>query len=259
MSASGETPPLGPAEASAVLRQLGDLTDKIVLVGGQALAFWASQYAGRFPMPGPVNSRDIDFCGLQDVVPLAAARLGGTWKVPPAFSNTPSTGLVEFVGPGGHQRRMDFLGDPFGLNYADVVGNAVVVEAPVGDGVVTFKVMNPLHCLRSRISNVGGLPGYQTRTALDQARVSVLCAREYVRDRLDAGDAGAAKAARRLDERIYRFAWENRHARNVFRDHAIDPFNAVLVDDRPGESFRDRRYPEMRRNLERRRSRGTGP
>ena len=50
------------------------------------------------------------------------------------------------------------------------------------------------------------LPGYQTRTALDQARVSVLCAREYVRDRLDAGDAGAAKAARRLDERIYRFA-----------------------------------------------------
>ncbi len=79
----------------------------------------------------------------------------------------------------------------------------------------------------------------------------------YVRDRLDAGDAGAAKAARRLDERIYRFAWENRHARNVFRDHAIDPFDAVLVDDRLGESFCDRRYPDMRRNLERRRTRGT--
>ena len=107
-----DPPPLTPEEACVVLRQLGDLTSRIVLVGGQALAFWAARYTDRFKSPGPVNSKDIDFCGLSDAVSIAARRLGGTFQVPEPFSNTPNTGLVDFLGPGGHRRRMDFLGDP---------------------------------------------------------------------------------------------------------------------------------------------------
>lgn len=75
---SGEPPPLTPAEARVVLRTLGDLTEKIVLIGGQALAFWAEHYAGSFSVIEPVNSSDIDFAGLRESVNLCAARLGGT-------------------------------------------------------------------------------------------------------------------------------------------------------------------------------------
>lgn len=131
-----DPPPLTPAEASVVLQQLGDLTSRIVLVGGQALAFWAARYADRFQPPGPVNSKDIDFCGLSDAVSIAAGRLGGTFLVPEPFSNTPNTGLVDFLDPGGHRRRMDFLGDPYGLDYEEVVEWAVGVEVPVPGGLV---------------------------------------------------------------------------------------------------------------------------
>lgn len=84
-----DPPPLTPAEASVVLQQLGDLTTRIVLVGGQALAFWADRYADRFQPLGPVNSKDIDFCGLEDSVAIAAGRLGGTFQVPEPFYRGP--------------------------------------------------------------------------------------------------------------------------------------------------------------------------
>lgn len=41
MTTACEPPPLTPAETRVVLAKLGDLTERIVLIGGQALAFWA--------------------------------------------------------------------------------------------------------------------------------------------------------------------------------------------------------------------------
>lgn len=250
MTAPPDLPPLTPAEAGAVLQRLGDLTSTIVLVGGQALAFWVERYEGRFAPPGPINSKDIDFCGSQAAVATAAMRLGGTYQLPEPFENTPNTGIVTFVDPSGHDRRIDFLGDPYGLNFDDVSKWSVEVDVPRPGASVTFRVMHPVHCLQSRIANVGGLPGYQTAHALAQAQASVSCAREYIRDVLD--HAGA-KAAGRLNERVYRFTWGDLHARNVFRDYGIDAFAAVLVDERMSPDFLTKRYPDMQRRLARRR------
>ena len=72
-----ELPPLTPAEAGAVLQCLGDLTSTIVLVGGQALAFWVERYADRFASPGPINSKDIDFCGSRADVATAVSGTEG--------------------------------------------------------------------------------------------------------------------------------------------------------------------------------------
>ena len=258
MTAPEGLPPLTPAEAEAVLRRLGDLTSSIVLVGGQALAFWVDLYAERVaPLPS-VNSKDIDFCGSRAAVATAAFRLGGTYKVPEPFDNTPNTGLVEFVDSHGYARWIDFLGDPFGLSYSEVADWAVEVEAPSGDAPVTFRVMHPVHCLKSRISNVGGLPGYQNAHALTQARAAVSCAREYLRDVLDAATPKAARRVLDLNEHIYRFAWHSDHARTTLTKHGIDAFEAVLVDDRLPSAFRTKRYPDMLRRLTwRRRPKGT--
>lgn len=151
-----EAPPLTPDEARAVLQQLGDLTSKIVLVGGQALAFWANHYADRIRPTGPVNSKDIDFCGFTDAVEIAAERLGGTFQIPEPFSNTPNTGLVAFKDRRGQERRMDFLGDVYGLDSKEVIEWAIEVEVPVVGGDIAFKVMHPFHCLKSRISKRWG-------------------------------------------------------------------------------------------------------
>ena len=72
---SQQPPPLTPAEARLVLRALGDLADEIVLIGGQALAFWAEHFASRFSVIEPVNSSDIDFAGHRESVSLCAAPL----------------------------------------------------------------------------------------------------------------------------------------------------------------------------------------
>lgn len=248
MTSEAELPPLTPAQTREVLRQLGDLTENLVLVGGQALAFWAERYASRFTIPGPVNSKDIDFGEMKDVVAIAAARLGGTWKVPEPFANTPNSGLVEFKDPGGHERRIDFLAMIFGLDLKEVFEMAIGVEVPDPTGVTTFQVMHPVHCLEARIANVGGLPGYETRLALDQGRAAVLCAKEYLRDRLD---DGKVRVVLRLNERIYRYSRYNHYARLVFLKYGIDAFEAVLVDDRLPEPFRKLRYPQMRATMDR--------
>lgn len=250
MTTPREPPPLTPAEAGVVLQCLGDLTSAIVLVGGQALAFWVAQYADRFSPPGPINSKDIDFCGSQADVKTAAARLGGTYQVPEPFAHTPNTGIVQFVDSSGHDRRIDFLDAPYGLDYVNVAKRSVEVHVPLREGSVTFRVMHPIHCLQSRISNIGGLPDYRTAHGLNQARASVSCAREFIRDVLD---HEGPRAAGRLNEDVYRFAWGNLHARNVFRDYGIDAFEAVLVDQRLSPDFLAKRYPDMQRRLERRR------
>lgn len=252
-----EPPPLAPQEARAILRKLGDLTEEIVLVGGQALAFWAELYADRFEISQPVNSRDIDFGGFGKVVRLVADRLSGTWTVPEPFSVSPNSGLVLFNDGEGHARRIDFLHQVFGLELDEIFDMAVDIEAPDhNDEAIRFRVMHPVHCLEARISNVGGLPGYKSAHGLAQARASIPCVREYLRDRLDEGEP-AIRPVLRLNERIYRFAWGNHNARAVLQEFAIDAFDAVLVDDRLPEPFRSRRYPQMQELLQRRRKHWT--
>ncbi|MBK7074453.1 MAG: hypothetical protein IPH44_19365 [Myxococcales bacterium] len=52
-----------PARKSPEQLRRENASSTIVLVGGQALAFWVEHYVDRFDPPGPINSKDIDFCG----------------------------------------------------------------------------------------------------------------------------------------------------------------------------------------------------
>jgi hypothetical protein len=72
---------LSHADVRPVLAKIADLERELVLVGGQAVNFWASFYQGRAPAlarEAPFTSKDIDFCGDQRSVRVCAERLGGT-------------------------------------------------------------------------------------------------------------------------------------------------------------------------------------
>ena len=254
MSPVAEVPELSLAEAREILIKLGALADEIVLVGGQALAFWADYFGDRVQLHGAINSKDIDFGGTREAVVQAAVCLGGTYLLPEPFAITPNTGIVEFVASGGQRRRIDFLGDVFGVELGEVFEMALTVEMP-GTGA-SFRVMHPVHCLEARISNVGGLPGYRGPHGLAQAHAAIGCAREYLRLRLA---EGAVRTVLDLNERIYRFAYSKLNARTTFIDHGIDTFEAVLVSDDLPEAFVRRRYPQMQANLARRRASWRGP
>jgi len=71
---------LGHVDIRPILARLADLDRDLVLVGGQAVNFWAFAYEGRVPAlarAGPFASRDVDFCGDRRTVRLCAQRLGG--------------------------------------------------------------------------------------------------------------------------------------------------------------------------------------
>ena len=108
---SEPAPPLSYEQASRILAKLADLEHPVVLVGGQALNFWASYYEDRvaeLAAGAPYTSKDIDFLGSHEAVKECARRLGGKAKLATLDDmGTPNTGVVVFVDDDGHLRQID--------------------------------------------------------------------------------------------------------------------------------------------------------
>lgn len=250
--------PLSYRDVEAMLNRLGDSASGIVLVGGQAVNFWAEQYMARAPELGahaPYTSKDIDFCGARAAVLECARRLGGRAFLPVDFDPTPNSGQVIFMDDTGTERIIDFLVQPFGLDMADVLRTSLPVEVLDDAGLPTgarFRVMHPERCMESRIHNVIGLPGYDTERALAQLRATVVCTREFILDLLA---AGRARPTLDLAERIFHFCHDEPRGRAVYERYGIDPFSAVFADPRLPVEFNEVRYPQMVSRLAVRRAR----
>ncbi len=257
-----EKPPLRPEEVRRILRELAPLSEdrRVILIGGQAVAFWAAflRVEARIAEAKLFTSRDIDFEGAAQSARRAGELLQGRVRVPDIDRHTPNTGLVVFRDADGIEREIDFLSAPYGLTARDVRDTAIRLN--VGDptrGEVPFWVMHPERCMESRVYNDAGLR--QTGTiAIDQLRRSVACANAFSRYLLDedSGDGeDRVRTVLRLNERVFRKCLSVRAFRDVYFDHGVDPFDAVLVDDRLPERFHTRRYPQMVEQIEDRRRR----
>jgi hypothetical protein len=250
---------LSYADVKPVLERLGDLTEEIVLVGGQAVSFWVDFYATQVPALArlaPLTTTDIDFVGDRHAVRICAERLDGDAKLPDFDDHTPNTGMVKFVDAAGDEQNIDFIDQPHGLTAREVYRTAVPVRVLDDRGRstnVTFRVMQPVLVMESRVHNTMALPGYRSTHSLQQLRVSVACARQYLLGLLDAGEV---RAVLKLNERIFTFCLRDRDGRDVDAKHGVDPFEAVVADDdRLPARFRETRYPQMQREVAARRAR----
>lgn len=254
--------PLSYRDVEAMLIRLGDSTSGVVLVGGQAVNFWAEHYlpqAAELAIHAPYTSKDIDFCGTRAAVADCARRLGGRAVLPIDFDPTPNSGQVVFMDDTGIERIIDFLVHPFGLGASDVLRTSLPVEVLDDKGNPTgarFRVMHPERCMESRIHNVVGLPGYDTPRSLAQLRASVVCAREFLRDLLA---AGRVRPSLDLAERIFHLCHGHPRGREIYGRHDVDPFSAVFPDPRLPAAFNDVRYPQMMAQLAARRTRRAAP
>jgi hypothetical protein len=93
-------PPLRADEVLRVLRVLAPVTadPSVVLVGGQAVEFWA-RFLGLDTADSSAEllaSKDIDFEGSADAARAAADLLGGRSRIPSFDHHTPLTGVVFF-------------------------------------------------------------------------------------------------------------------------------------------------------------------
>jgi len=100
--------------------------------------------------------------------------------IQPEFDDpTPSIALVWAKDGKGRRLRIDFLAVVYGVpnNLYEKALEAEVLDGSRNPTGVKFRVMHPLHMLRSRIANTMGLPGYDTPHALRQLRAATHCVR----------------------------------------------------------------------------------
>jgi hypothetical protein len=255
-----DKPPLRHEEVQRVLRLLQPLSDerRIVLVGGQAVAWWMHSLQDSAPELGqPLSSKDIDFEGSAKSVRRAGNLLAGQVKIAKMDDHTPNTGMVLFVDGDGISREIDFIDAPLGLTARDVRDTAVHLSVPGEDGApdVPIWVMHPERSMESRIVNAVVL-GKTSPLALAQLRASIVCARAWSRvilDQRDIPQEQRVRAVLKLNERIFHKCLRDKRFRDVVLDYDIHPFEAVLVDDpRLPDDARDRRYPQMQSQLKER-------
>jgi hypothetical protein len=270
VSASARTPSGYTAEEVwRFLGQIGGVSPEVVLVGGQALAFWAHYYRTRLPDDlTPYVTLDLDFLGTSAHAKAFADGVPGSrlW-VPSLDDHTPSSGRVVARNVLGRTLEVDFLHSLAGLSEGDVRRNAIEINDPQGRLLV--RVMHPVYCLESRIKNLVLLPSKRDRFGIAQAQLAVRVLRAHIRHVLE--EAGGPRKALRLIERVGELALSE-PGKRCFIEFRVDVLQAVPARSMPALEFRRRRWPQLRRQVaERRRalrtllqrakraSRGAGP
>lgn len=232
---SQRPPPLTYEEIVAVLQKLDRLP--AVLVGGQALNFWAEEYVDTEPQLRPqlpLTSKDIDFQGDHDAAKACAKRIGGTAVVKPIFRR--QAGVVRFVDQKGFVREIDFIPDVGGLKCSEVERSAI----PVEHGGVHVSVMSPVLCFVSRSYNVIRLrDDYDNPQGNQQLRASFLCARAFIRHALRDGHQ---LLARRSAHRLLKFCGSNL-GRKLLRVKGIDAISAIPLSSEFDDGFKRIGFP----------------
>ena len=239
-------------EVWQLLGEFSTLAPEVVLVGGQALAFWARYYRAR--VPGdllPYVTLDVDFLGTSAQAKVFADRLpGAKLYVPTLDDHTPSSGRVVARNILGRTLEVDFLHSIAGLSESDVQRNAIDLKD--ARGKLILRVMHPLYCLESRIKNLVLLPAKRNRFGVAQARLAVQVMRLHI-TRVLAEEAAGLRKALKLVERVGEIALSE-PGKRCYIEYRIDVLRAVPANSIQSTGFQDLRWPRLRRQVAQRRS-----
>lgn len=150
---------LSLAEAERIIERLEEVVREqhVVLIGGQAVSIWTVQLQDLLQghvTPGQIISSDIDFLGNAADVQLAADLLGGRARLAKWEDRTTLAGVAIFLDSDGHERRLDFLKNPYGMDSDDVRNTAIEIDLDLpADKHVPVWVMHPERCMESRVHN----------------------------------------------------------------------------------------------------------
>lgn len=228
---------LSPEEVRKIV---GLCSPEAVLVGGQALGFWADRYSvTRPPSLVPAVSADVDFIGASALARKVGEALGWKWWIPSLDDLTEQSGKVTFRMPDDSIKQVDFLFAVAGLTTTDVIRRAIEMRVPE---IGTLRIMHPIDVLDSRIQNLLLIPRKRNELGIAQAQLAVLVVRAFIQDEIR---SRGEKRALKLLERIVALA-ESPGAIRIFLAYGIDPLTAVPVDDfRTTSSLHAKRWPQV--------------
>jgi len=215
---------------------------RALLVGGQALAFWAGYYqvAPLGVLSANVTS-DVDFVGTAQVARELSQSLkpmGWRYWQPSPDDATSQTAKISKRIEGQGIKQIDFLGSIIGLKTEGIQQRAIMLNLADGTHI---RVLHPLDVLESRLKNLAELPSKRNPQGIAQAHLALDVVRRFLEQLL-----GEQSSRRLLDaiERVARVARE-KSLEVVFHDYGLDLLTAVPADRVPSEEFRTRRWPQI--------------
>jgi hypothetical protein len=229
--------PLTPEDVQKIL---SICSPRGLLVGGQALAFWADH----LQVERPVNlvsgvTAGADFIGDSLLAKSLGKRLGWQTWIPALDDSTPQTGKVTYRTKNGGVKQVDFLSGVVGLTTKDLARRAIELEVPE---IGQLRVIHPIDVLDSRIQNLHLLPGKRTAAGIAQARLAVDVAREFIRREVA---TRGERVGLKLLERVADIAGDMAAVR-VFLLYGIDPLKAVPLEDfRTTSALHKVRWPQI--------------
>jgi hypothetical protein len=229
--------PLTPEDVQKIL---SICSPRGLLVGGQALAFWADH----LQVERPANlvsgvTADADFIGDSLLAKDLGKRLGWQTWIPALDDSTPQTGKVTHRTKTGGVKQVDFLSGVVGLTTKDLARRAIEMEIP---DIGRLRVIHPIDVLDSRIQNLHLLPEKRTDAGIAQARLAVDVAREFIRQEVA---TRGERVGLKLLERIAEIAADIAAIR-VFLLYGIDPLQAVPLEDfRTTSALHKVRWPQI--------------
>jgi hypothetical protein len=229
--------PLTPEDVQKIL---SICSPRGLLVGGQALAFWADH----LQVERPVNlvsgvTADADFIGDSALAKDLARLLGWRVWIPALDDSTPQTGKVTHRTKSGEVKQVDFLSGVAGLTTKDLARRAIEMEMP---NIGRLRVIHPIDVLDSRIQNLHLLPEKRTDAGVAQARLAVDVARAFIRQEVATRDE---RAGLKLLERVADIAGDIAAVR-VFLLYGIDPLKGVPLEDfRTTSALHKVRWPQI--------------
>lgn len=223
-------PEEAPLDEATVDLFLSNMGADMVLVGGQALAFWMSRFG--IEPNGSAISNDGDALGeVARAIDLAQA-MKARVELPAGNRRTAIVAQLRLATPDGKERNIDVLHKLYtvaGLRKSSAFTKRVIedsVEAEWRPGRF-IRVMDPFDVLESRAQNAVGLFDEKGPHVLTQAAWAIEVAREALRR--SAADSGPKDRLGNKIQRIYTLA-RSQVGRRLLAEHRIELLDAVDIE-----------------------------
>jgi hypothetical protein len=223
-------------EKDTILAYCG--TDPL-LVGGQALAVWATWFNLETPAElGDKVTTDADFVGSRSDARALNKHLHWTLWKPEIGDPTPQTAKLTKRVENNGVKQIDFLSSIIGLETSEIRKRAVPLTLPPS---VKINILHPVHVLVSRLKNLQHLPHKQNDIGVAQARLSIRVVAAFLGE-LIAGDR--RREALIWIERIADTALDPSLG-DTLDQYELEPLKSIPVDKLDVPDFNAKRWPQL--------------
>jgi hypothetical protein len=210
-----------------------------LLVGGQALAFWAVWFKIESPAElGDKVTTDVDFIGSSANAGALNKQLHWTMWKPSLDDATPQTAKLSKRVDNNGIKQIDFLHSIIGLDTKEIRKRAVAIDLPPN---AKISILHPVDVLTSRLKNLQLLPEKQNEIGVAQAYLAIKTTSAFLETLL------APSHHRQLltwIEHIAEIALD-KSLGNTLDRYGLDPLKSIPAERIEVPEFNSKRWPQI--------------